>query len=202
MKIPAAFFVLLLFAGFACESAPQEETTESTAGKLTEAERSEYLNTGKQIAQATFAELSGQLSQAMAEGGVPNALKYCNVVAYPLVDSLSQVHDAIIRRTSLKVRNPKDAPTEAEKVMLQTYHEQAAAAEELKPHVKQLEEGRIAFYAPIKIQPLCLSCHGKVGEDIKQEHYDLIKQLYPEDEATGYELGELRGMWSITFTEL
>lgn len=201
MKIPAIFLILILFAGFACESGPKEETAESAPEQLTEAERSEYLNKGRQIAQATFAELSGQLSQAMAEGGVPSALKYCNVVAYPLVDSLSMVHDAVIRRTSMKVRNPKDAPTEAEKVMLQTYHEQAAAAEELKPHVKQLKEGRIAFYAPIKIQPLCLNCHGKVGEDIKPEHYELVKQLYPEDEATGYELGELRGMWSITFVK-
>ncbi len=202
MKIPAALLIPLLFAGFACESAPKEEAEQSTTEQLTEAERSEYIDKGKQITQATFAELSGQLSQAIEEGGVPNAIKYCNVVAYPLVDSLSQVHDAVIRRTSLKVRNPKDAPTEAEKVMLQTYHERAGAGEEPKPHVKQLEEGRIAFYAPIKIQPLCLNCHGKVGKDVKQEHYDLIKQLYPEDEATGYELGELRGMWSITFTKL
>jgi hypothetical protein len=40
------------------------------------------------------------------------------LAAYPLVDSLSQVHKTYIRRTSLKVRNPKDAPTESELIVL------------------------------------------------------------------------------------
>jgi hypothetical protein len=44
---------------------------------------------------------------------------------------------------------------------------------------------------------LCLNCHGKVGENVTQDTYQLIKDLYPGDSATGFEKGDLRGMWSI-----
>ena len=61
------------------------------------------------------------------------------------------------------------------------------------------ERSTVAFYAPIKVQDLCLNCHGQPGTDIKAADYDLIKKLYPEDEAVGYKSGDLRGMWSIRF---
>lgn len=150
---------------------------------------------------STFNVLSGQLKSAMQEGGVPNAAQYCNTVAYPLVDSLSEVYSARIRRASDKVRNPKDKPTELEQEILDTYHAQMAEGTPPKPVVRQLASGEIAFYAPIRMQELCLKCHGKLGETLKEEDYAVIKELYPEDEAIGYEAGDLRGIWSITFED-
>jgi len=35
------------------------------------------------------------------------------------------------------------------------------------------------------------------GEDI--EHLEVIGRLYPQDEAVGFRLGELRGAWRIDF---
>lgn len=192
----------LLFALAACSpSTNQEAEEEDAAAPLTDTERQQIIDDGKAIAQATFAELSSNLAVALSEGGVENAVQYCNLVAYPLVDSLSEVHDAIIRRTSLQVRNPRNQPSVAERTVLQAYQEQAARGDELKPRVERLDDQRIAFYAPIKIQPLCLQCHGKVGEDVQESDYALIRELYPEDQATGYEPGQLRGMWSITFRQ-
>ena len=131
---------------------------------------------------------------AMKKGGVPEAVQYCNLAGLPLIDSLAQAHEVSIRRTSLKIRQPKDAPTAAEKKALDQYHAQFSAGEVLKPFVETN-----TFYAPILVSEACLKCHGKLGETLKQEDYDLIKQLYPEDEAIGYAAGDLRGIWSITF---
>jgi len=161
----------------------------------------QYKKQGMEIAMGTFKALSGQLKASLQEGGVPNAVRYCNTVAYPLVDSLSEVYGATIRRASDKVRNPKDEPTEREQAIIDAYHAQVEAGERPKPVVRQLESGEIAFYAPIRMQELCLNCHGKLGESLKEEDYAVIKELYPEDEAIGYEAGDLRGIWSITFAE-
>ena len=35
--------------------------------------------------------------------------------------------------------------------------------------------------------------------DITEENYEVIKALYTEDDATGHEMGDLRGVWSIKF---
>lgn len=69
----------------------------------------------------------------------------------------------------------------------------------LKPIVKQVDDQTIAFYAPIKVNAMCLQCHGKVGETLKSEDYAVIQKYYPNDKAVGYVDGDLRGMWSIQF---
>lgn len=157
------------------------------------------LGKGQQIAAATFKTLSGNLQKAMKEGGVSNAVKYCNLAAMPLVDSLSKVHDADIRRTSLKVRNPKNQPTPAELAQLQAYEKQSQAGEKLTTVVKEIDAHTVAYYAPISIMPLCEKCHGEIGNTLLEKDYEVVQKLYPEDKAIGYMSGDLRGMWSITF---
>ncbi|MEX2498681.1 MAG: DUF3365 domain-containing protein [Wenzhouxiangellaceae bacterium] len=41
----------------------------------------------------------------------------------------------------------------------------------------------------------CVICH---GESIAPELAETIKQLYPQDQATGFAPGELRGAFSVT----
>ena len=192
-----SFSIFLFFV--ACQSNTEEKTTHENV-VLNKATKKEYIQKGKAIAQKTFATLAGQLKKSLAKGGVPNAIQYCNVAAFPLVDSLSKVHQAKIRRTSLKVRNPKDAPTQVEKNILDKYATQAAAGEKLKPIIEQNSNNTITFYAPIKVNAFCLQCHGQIGESLAEENYQVIQKHYPNDKATGYKDGDLRGIWSIEFT--
>jgi hypothetical protein len=192
LSFSSLFLIVLVFSS--CRNnASQEETG------LSDEQRQAYLEKGREIAGATFVALSGQLQAAMKEGGVSNAAQYCNLAAYPLVDSLSKVHEALIRRTSMKVRNPKDAPDDQEKAILEAYAQKEAAGEELKPVIQEIDPHTIGFYAPIRVNEFCLQCHGKVGETLSEENHAAIKELYPEDEAIGYSAGDLRGMWSIQF---
>jgi len=46
-----------------------------------------------------------------------------------------------------------------------------------------------------------LQCHGQIGKDIHDDVYKVIKEKYPQDKATGFKVGELRGIWDIKFLE-
>ena len=147
---------------------------------------------------ATFSTLSAELGKALQEGGVSQAVEVCNIAAMPLVDSLSKVHNASIRRTSLKVRNPKNTPTSDELKVLNGYAKKAGTGGKLEPKIVEVD-GMVSFYAPIMTKPLCLKCHGKVGETLTEEDYVVIKNLYPDDQAIDYGNENLRGIWSIQF---
>ena len=174
-------------------------TTTQKSAELSEKEQKDYLQKGQMLAQQSFAALSGRLMSAIETGGVPYAIQYCHTAALPLVDSLSKVYTANIRRTSLKVRNPQDTPLDWEKNILQSYQRELAAGKRPTPLVKALDKKRIAFAAPIYMAQPCLKCHGKLGETLNEQHYAAVKKLYPMDQAIGYVDGEWRGMWSITF---
>lgn len=96
-------------------------TTTHKTVELSEKEQKDYLQKGQMLAQQSFAALSGRLMAAIEQGGVPHAVKYCNVAALPLIDSLSNVHQANIRRTSLKIRNRQDVAQGWEKEVLEAY---------------------------------------------------------------------------------
>ncbi len=205
LRISLFLIVAAIFAS--CGNQPESQTEtkpEQEAAKpavvteLSAKDQAKYTQKGKAVAQATFMAMSSKLSLALAEGGVPNAIEYCNTIAIPLADSLSTVHKAKIRRTTTKARNMQDKPTDAEFAVLQDFHKKKAAGEAMKPFVENTASG-IQFYAPIVMQDLCLKCHGKIGEDVSQEDYTLIKKYYPQDEAMDYSAGDLRGMWSINF---
>lgn len=174
-------------------------TSTKKATFLNEKEQKDYLQKGQTLAQQSFAALSGRLMAAIEQGGIPHAVKYCNVAALPLIDSLSNVHQASIRRTSLKVRNMQDAAQGWETEVLEAYQGWLAEGKKPSPVVKKLDQKRVAFAAPIFMAQPCLKCHGKLGETLNEQHYATIKQLYPQDQAIGYVDGDWRGMWSIIF---
>ncbi len=161
--------------------------------------KEEYIEKGQQITAAVFSTLSAELQNAMKNGGVENALQYCNLNALNIVDSLSKLHHAKIRRTSEKYRNPHDRPNENESAVINNYQKEIKGGKEVPPKVIQENDGRYYFYAPIFVNDLCLKCHGAVGKELTQENADLIKRYYPNDLATGYSAGEFRGIWSIKF---
>ena len=191
--LTASLFLAMLFLLAQCGN------DSKTAAKAPAFDEQQYLEKGKAIAEATFAELSSNLVNAMEEKGVSGAIEYCNLAAMPLVDSLSAAHNAHIRRTSLRVRNPNNAANNWERGMLAAYEAQHQAGQALKPTVTELDEHTVAFTAPILMKPLCLQCHGEIGKDIAANDYLTIKKHYPNDEAFAFVDRQLRGMWSITF---
>lgn len=187
-------FPILALSLLACNNSEQQVS--ETIKETVETTDVDYIKEGKTIAENTFKVLSSNLQQAMVDGGIENALNYCNVKAMPLTDSLSQHHNVSIKRVSNKARNPLNQATENEQKILNNY---LTKIENRTPLISKNKNGNPTFYAPITTKSLCLNCHGIVGETLLPENYEKIKTLYPQDQATGYKNDELRGMWSIEF---
>jgi hypothetical protein len=146
--------------------------------------------TGAAAAKTLMDSLGTQLKTAIQGVGPAGAIGVCQQAAMPITAAAGVSHDGVsIRRTTLKPRNPANAPDEMDRDVL-------TRLSELKPPPAEIVEwqGDIArYYKPLVIQEICLNCHG----DPKTFAPDLaaaLKERYPDDLATGYALGDLRGV--------
>ena len=166
---------------------------------LSEKEKEVYTLKGKEIAEASFSALSTQLMAQMKAGGPAQAIPFCNQKAMPITDEISEKYEATIKRTSTNVRNEQNAPSARELEIMAEYQQMISEKKELKPIVEINNNKQKHFYAPIILKANCLVCHGKVNETVSVKTDSIIKSLYPNDKATGYSEGDLRGVWSINF---
>jgi hypothetical protein len=162
-------------------------------------DQAKYITEGKKIAMFSAKALTGKVIHALEAGGVEHAVEYCNLQASPLIDSLSKSYQARIFRVSDKYRNPANKPDSLDMSILSIYRNQVKEGQELQPHL-EVSGDQVIYYAPILIlNPVCLQCHGEPGSTMEQSSRDFIKSKYPDDKATGYKLGDLRGVWKIMF---
>lgn len=143
------------------------------------------------------ATLKPQLVKAIQQGGPQNAVDVCAIKAPEIARELSKQSGWNIRRVSLKNRNANAVADAWEKSVLEEFELQLAAG---KP-AKELEYGALVGgeYRFMKAQvttPLCLKCH---GSKLEQPLHDKIKMYYPDDLALGYQVGEIRGAFSLSF---
>lgn len=154
-----------------------------------------YEEIGLEYALGTKAVLGKNLMGTIQSKGTMHALKFCNIQAIPLTDSMSTNYHAKIKRVSDKNRNPNNKANAEELNYIAQFKLDAVAKRESKPVV--IEKGnQVQFYYPIPTNTMCLECHGKqIKPDVQQQ----ILKLYPNDLAVGYDENEVRGIWSITF---
>lgn len=154
---------------------------------------------GDSISAEAQRQLISNLQSAIAEKGVAEAIEFCKVQALPILAEVSQKYGVEIRRVSNRYRNPADQPNEAEKPILEAYAYNAESGNKSEPNIQKLENGEVFLYTkPIVITVgFCLNCHGDPGKDIQEETLQKLSALYPQDNAQGHQLGDLRGMWSV-----
>ncbi|WP_186755758.1 Tll0287-like domain-containing protein [Echinicola salinicaeni] len=155
---------------------------------------------GGEISASAQEELMTKLTRALEEKGAAEAVAFCNVEALPSLKKVSDEYGVKIRRVSHDYRNPTDQPDEMEEMLLQAYEYNEEHEIESKPNVQELPGGEVLLYTKaIKIPgKLCLNCHGEPGTDIAAETMSKLDELYPEDKAKDHQVGDLRGMWSIS----
>jgi len=166
---------------------------------LSDKEIKEYTLKGKEIGQATVKKLGSNLMKHMKEGGPKQAIPFCNTAANPLTEEVAKKYNVSIKRTSLKIRNEENSPNAKEEEILNQYLVSLSKGEKLKPIVSKDKAGKVHFYAPMKLEAKCLACHGTVGKEVTIKTDSIIKSLYPNDKATGFKVGDLRGIVNITF---
>jgi hypothetical protein len=146
---------------------------------------------GKQAVGALKRELVTALTEAL-KNGAPAAIAVCSGVAPGLARTLSS-SGVTVGRATRKPRNPANAATGWRADALARFEAMVAAGVSLDgvTWTSRLPDGTTAYAEPLVIQPLCLACHGAaLGPEVKAE----LASRYPADQATGYAVGDLRGV--------
>ena len=152
-----------------------------------------------QVVKEFMGSLKGELQSAMKSGGPTNAIEVCNKVAPAIAAEQSRKHGWEVGRTSLKTRNPANAPDAWEREVLNNFEQRKAEGENPKKmfYEEVVEEDGKQYYRFMKAIPtgkVCLKCHGEnIAEPVKAK----LDKLYPEDQARGFNLGDIRGAFTI-----
>lgn len=145
--------------------------------------------------------LKGELQAGMKAGGPVQAIDVCHTRAPQIAQELSAKHGWSVARTSLKLRNPGNAPDAWETQVLNEFEARKAAGADpntLEYSAVVDQDGR-QVYRYMKAIPtgqVCLSCHG--GDAVAPQVEAKLQQWYPHDQARGYQAGDLRGAFTLT----
>lgn len=136
--------------------------------------------------------LKGRLQEAMAAGGPPEGIDVCTVAAPAIAAEVRTKHGVKLGRSSLRLRNPGNVGPDWVMAWLRETGERPA--EGLAP-VKVVVDGTARVLVPIAVEPVCVTCHGP-AEGLAPEVKAALAATYPQDAATGYAVGDLRGaLW-------
>jgi len=161
----------------------------------------DQLNAMRTTSTDFMKELKGILVEQIQAGGVVQAVSVCSDTAQLLTNEFGVERGVFIKRVSMKNRNKNNYPDDFEKRTLNRF-ELLKQNNELNNETEYYEiitEGDykyLRYLKPILVQAECLNCHGN-QTDIMPEVNNLIAQAYPQDKATGYKVGDLRGAVSI-----
>lgn len=186
--------IALAACGQDAPAAPVPEATPAPAVPPTPAPAAEAVPTPDEaalaVANAAADELGrtlrARLLAAMAEGGPRRAMEVCSTEAATLTAEIGARHGATVGRASLRMRGHTPPPTWA-RAWLEAQGERAAAG---VTGFARVEEGHARVLRPIAVEGPCLTCH---GASPAPEVAALLAERYPDDRATGYAEGDLRG---------
>ena len=149
------------------------------------------------LAQEFVGQLKPQLKKAMKKGGPTQAIEICASVAPKIADSLSAQSGWLVKRVSLKSRNASRAvPDDWERTALQQFDQRQAAGETADDlHYGETTGDQYRYLQAQGVEGVCLVCH---GENLAEPVRLTLQQYYPDDWATGYTLGQVRGAISLT----
>ena len=149
----------------------------------------------KSLSQDFAKTLKGELRSAIAKGGLPQGIEICHQRAGEIARELS-VDGWQLGRTALNARNHANQPDTWEKQVMERFirrHEQGENLIGMRETL--IDGGYFRYVQAIPTKGMCLSCH---GETLSPEVRKTIQGLYPNDQATGFKLGELRGAFTLT----
>lgn len=183
-------------SGMGCESSG-EEGVGSHPDALPEREAAVAVEIGSPAADALAGGVFEGLNRARDELGLVGALEFCSAEAQGLTEEIQEAHDARLdlKRTTLRWRNPANAPDPWEERILDYLARLERNAPDSIPGelTARGPEGTLRYYRVLRTAPMCLNCHGAIpamAPDVRES----IRELYPDDRATGYQEGEVRGV--------
>lgn len=167
------------------------------------AENVEVRDIGERAINRLGLTLVNEVSVAVAKGGAEKAIDVCHLRALPLTGEILAGLPRItgVKRTSLKLRNPANAPDAAEQLALERVEKDLQNGKLPKVLVQRIDrpggkpEWRV--YRPVGVAPQCVTCHGP-RESLSPELLARLTERYPQDQATGYATGQWRGLIRVS----
>mgnify|MGYP001765501785 CR=1 FL=1 len=156
---------------------------------------------GSAAAAALIQKLGGEVKKNMESSGPFKTVEFCSNHALSMTDQVGAETGTKIKRLTLRERNPINAAAGDEKTLLETWERMVKNAQALPPHeLKRDADGKALYYKPLVINnEACLKCHGDIAAD--SPIGKALHATYPEDRATGYKMGDLRGMIKVEIAE-
>ena len=151
---------------------------------LSETEKSKLMAAKETL----FANLSKRPTDAMSTSGPAGAIEVCQVEAKSIAIEVGKESNVRIGRTGVRLRNTSNQPPH--------WALKLVADRTETPVFAKLSNGHAAALLPIKLQAQCLMCHGD-RDSLAPEVKTKLAKLYPQDEATGFSEGELRGWFWV-----
>lgn len=137
---------------------------------------------------ALLERLSGRLVATMQSDGPVAAIDVCSKEAVTIAEAVGKEYGVEIGRTSFKLRNPANAPRDWVKPFVENRTD--------TPQHVELDDETLGVLFPIYLKVKCLMCHGQPSDILDAVKPELAK-LYPDDDATGFHLDELRGWFWV-----
>jgi len=136
------------------------------------------------------------LKGAIQSGGLDRAIEICSNEAPRIAKQLSRETGWTIKRVSLKPRNSKNAIADPfEQKVLEQFNQRQANGELPETIMySEIVRNRFRFMKAQGVEDICLNCHGK---NLSTNVAVALKKHYPDDTATGYSQGQIRGAFSL-----
>ena len=150
--------------------------------------RDKRFATAEEAKDALFTAPSGRLMEVMQAQGPVAAINVCSQEADKISRRVGKEYGVAIGRTSFKLRNPANAPRQWVEPFIQQRVD--------TPQQVSLDNGNLGVLFPIRLDVKCLMCHGGPN-DILDDVKPKLASLYPEDQATGFKQGDLRGWFWV-----
>ena len=165
------------------------------------ADKAALAEEGKALMMAFGGTLKGELQAAMKAGGPVNAIQVCNVRAPEIAGKVSADSGWTVARSSHRIRNPENLADEYTNAVIDDFLARQEAGEMAADLVSAeivTEDGveKFRLIKAIPTEEVCMNCHG--GDNVKQAVVDKLAELYPSDDARGFEVGQMRGVFTLT----
>lgn len=187
----AVIFLGLLEVGFFQSSMGQQRSADVN--------HEEALQEARRLADDLGDKIRGLLVQELQRGGPVSALRVCSEVAQEMTREFNRHTGHHARRVSVRYRNPQNLPDGYEQqvlVRMEVENRQKHLGKEYVDVVKEENVKVLRYMRPLTVAPVCITCHGP-KETMTPEIKRMLTERYPEDRATGFQDGDLRGAISV-----
>lgn len=171
------------------------------AAAASAADKAALADEGKALMMQYGGALQTELKAAIQARGPAHAIDVCNLRAPQIAAAVSAESGWSIGRSSHKLRNVQgNAPDAYTAAAIDDFLARQAAGESAETLVRAeiVEEDGQRRFRMVKAIPtaeVCLTCHGaEVAPEVAAE----LAKYYPEDQARGFTVGEMRGVFTLS----